>query len=290
MTDTLTPAATTERLVVEEIKGLAAAEAGSALFDAVWAGRRTGSGPAAVQHVPVNIIRALEHGGGYASGAWAGRHMVGALLGFVGFHDGQCVMHSHILGVLPDGRSRGVGYELKQHQRRWCLERGIQRVVWTFDPLVSRNAYFNLAKLGAVGGGYEVNFYGSMADDFNAGDETDRLCAVWDLDSPRAVRAAGLGRLDREPVSRSGLEVPARLEVGPSGEPVIYDTNGAPRLRCQVPGDIVALRGSDAALAREWRFALRTTLGAAVGDGYVATGMSRTGWYVLERPAAENGG
>jgi len=285
MTDTLSPAPVTDRLVVREIRGLAAAEASASLFDAVWAGDGDGAQSTGPQQVSVNIIRALEHGGGYASAAWVGGHMVGALLGFVGFHHRQFVMHSHILGVLPPGRSRGVGFALKQHQRQWSLDRGIGRIVWTFDPLVSRNAYFNLVKLGAVGGRYEINFYGSMADDINAGDETDRMVAVWDLDSPRAVRAATRGTQPPALAEAAPSDAHRWLEVGSAGEPVVHDTDGNARLCCQVPEDIVALRRKDGPLAREWRFALRATLGTAVREeGFTATGMSRSGWYVLERP------
>jgi predicted GNAT superfamily acetyltransferase len=77
------------------------------------------------------------------------------------------------------------------------------------------------------------------------------------------------------------------LEVGSAGEPVVHDTDGNARLCCQVPEDIVALRRKDGPLARQWRFALRATLGTAVREeGFTATGMSRSGWYVLERPGA----
>src|SRR5207237_5804729 len=99
-------------------------------------------------------------------------------------------MHSHILGVVPQNERHGLGFDLKQHQRQWCLARGVKVIEWTTDPLVRRNAYFNLTKLGAEAPEYFVNFYGQMRDGINAGEESDRLLIRWHLDSDRAAAAA----------------------------------------------------------------------------------------------------
>src|SRR5262249_19079167 len=97
---------------------------------------------------------------------------------------------SHITGVDRTGQSAGVGYALKQHQRAWALARGIPAVRWTYDPLVRRNAYFNLHKLGAAAREYLPDFYGAMDDGTNTGDTTDRLYVSWEPTSPAAVAAA----------------------------------------------------------------------------------------------------
>ena len=113
-------------------------------------------------------------------------------------------------------RCAGVGFELKQHQRRWCLERGVKTIEWTTDPLVRRNAYFNLTKLGARASDYLVNFYGAMTDGLNAGEESDRLLISWELESRRAaVGSRGTRR-------RAGHRTPAtrwscRRAVGRAG-------------------------------------------------------------------------
>ncbi len=60
-------------------------------------------------------------------------------------------MHSHMLAALPGPAARGVGYALKLAQRAQALDQGIHLVRWTFDPLVARNAWLNLGKLGAIG-------------------------------------------------------------------------------------------------------------------------------------------
>ena len=98
--------------------------------------------------------------------------------------------------MLSANSRRNVGYALKLHQRAWALQRGIATITWTFDPLVRRNAYFNLAKLGVRATRYLPNFYGAMQDPINAGDDTDRLLVDWDLASPpkRPDRGHALAR------------------------------------------------------------------------------------------------
>jgi len=248
------------------------------LFAVVWG--RPGEPP-----IESDILKALAHSGSYIAGAFAQGRLIGGLVGWLGGDPRhELHMHSHILGVLPDREARGLGFELKQHQRRWCLEREVMVMEWTTDPLVRRNVYFNLTKLGAEAPNYFVNFYGEMLDGINAGDESDRLLIRWRLDSARAESAAE-GR-PREPDAERLRDwgSDAILAVGPSGEPVMTDSP-ARVLICQVPEDIVALRRSDPTLARAWRAALREALGGAMDRGYAITGAARSGWYVLESTA-----
>jgi predicted GNAT superfamily acetyltransferase len=248
------------------------------LFAVVWG--RPGEPP-----LESDVLKAMAHSGSYVAGAFAQGRLIGGLVGWLGGDPrDELHMHSHILGVLPDREARGLGFELKQHQRRWCLEREVMVMEWTTDPLVRRNVYFNLTKLGAEAAKYFVNFYGDMQDGINTGDESDRLLIRWRLDSDRAESAAE-GR-QREPDAERLRDwgSDAILAVGPSGEPVMTDSS-ARVLICQVPEDIVALRGSDPTLARAWRAAAREALGGAMDRGYAITGATRSGWYVLESTA-----
>jgi predicted GNAT superfamily acetyltransferase len=246
------------------------------LFAALWG--RPGEPP-----INSDVLKALSHSGNYVVGAFQEGRMVGGLVGWLGgdpIH--ELHMHSHILGVVPDLEARGLGFELKQHQRRWCLERDVKIVEWTTDPLVRRNGYFNLTKLGARAPEYLVNVYGEMKDEINAGEQSDRLLIRWFLDSPGAERARD-GRAAEPNVHdlmAGGADV--LLSVGVSGEPVDYSLSMGTKLLCQVPDDIVALRRYDAALARSWRLALREVMTSALARGYEITGATRSGWYVLE--------
>jgi predicted GNAT superfamily acetyltransferase len=94
-------------------------------------------------------------------------------------------LHSHMLAVLESHRNRGLGVQLKWEQRRDALTRGIRRMEWTFDPLEIKNAFLNIHRLGATASEYRVDFYGVSSSRLQGGLPTDRLLAVWDLDSQR---------------------------------------------------------------------------------------------------------
>ncbi|HZD01558.1 MAG TPA: GNAT family N-acetyltransferase [Actinomycetes bacterium] len=243
-----------------------------------------------VQQAPCTpqLLRALAHSGNYVAGARLEGRIVGGAVAFLQRDRDGLALHSHITGVSAAAQGRSVGFALKQHQRAWALARGIPRVNWTFDPLVRRNAWFNLVKLGAEGVEYLPDFYGRMADGINAGDETDRCLVSWRLESDRAVAAAE-GRAatpSLEALRAAGATVV--LAEGRDGRPAESEpADRASTLLAWVPQDVVALRASDPALALQWRRALRTTMGSAMRRGFVAAGMTRSGWYLLERSRRE---
>lgn len=249
------------------------------LFAEIWG--RPGEPP-----INSDVLKALAHSGNYVCGAYADTRLVGGLVGwFGGVPPHELHLHSHILGVIEGSEAHGLGFELKQHQRRWCLEREVKVIEWTTDPLVRRNAYFNLTKLGAEAHRYLVNVYGEMTDGINAGEESDRLLISWRLDSQSAeAAAAGRGPEPRLDQLRQGgaQEV---LVVGPAGEPVATTSSSLSSSRvllCQVPDDIVSLRRTEPSLARDWRVALRKAFTEAIDAGYQVSGATRSGWYVLE--------
>ena len=134
--------------------------------------------------VPAEVIRSNAHVNGYGAMATSGADIIGAALGIFGRDQHGFYLHSYVAGVKEERRDGSVGFALKQHQRSWALAHGLTRITWTFDPLVRRNAFFNLVKLGAVAVGFHRDFYGSMRDGVNAGDRSDRI----------VVEAASRGR------------------------------------------------------------------------------------------------
>jgi predicted GNAT superfamily acetyltransferase len=242
----------------------------SALLEAVWG--RTDEG------VPANsdILRGLVHAGGAVTTASSPDGvLVGAAVLGIAAPAGST--YSLIAAAAPDSRDRGIGQAVKLAQRAWALARGYRTMVWTFDPLVGRNARFNLAKLGAWAGEYELSFYGRMTDAINGTDETDRLVATWVLDSRRVV-AATEGTADDPDGPAAGAEVVAS---GPDGDPMLVRDEDA--LWCRVPRDVVALRGTRPDEAAAWRAAVRRALVPALAGGLAATHMTRSGWYQLTK-------
>ncbi|HVH63127.1 MAG TPA: GNAT family N-acetyltransferase [Candidatus Dormibacteraeota bacterium] len=262
---------------IRELRDIDDLRALAELFAVIWG--RPGDPP-----VSAEVLKALAHSRNYVTGAFRDGRLVGGLVGWFGGLPDDTHLHSHILGVLPDSEARGLGFELKQHQRRWCLDRGVTIIEWTTDPLVRRNAYFNLTKLGARAAEYMANVYGVMGDEINAGEESDRLLIRWQLDSSQA-EAAAAGQ-PKEPDLQS-LHAEIMLEPDAEHRPSLKTSRGSSRvLMCRVPEDIVELRRHDRGLAREWRLALRHAFTDALDAGYEITGANRSGWYVLETRAS----
>jgi predicted GNAT superfamily acetyltransferase len=227
-----------------------------------------------------HVLRALELTGNYVSGAFAsGGSLVGASVAFAALAE-ERELHSHITGVLPRHQGSGAGVALKLHQRWWALERNIETITWTFDPLVRRNAAFNLARLGATAGPYLENLYGSMDDDLNRDDESDRLFVRWSLLDP-VVEAASAGTPLRIPVPPA---LPQALRPGPDGAPLVSlaEGPGCRSFSCAVPDDIQMLRAGNLELAKAWRLAVRQVLGGALSGGGRLLGLDGSGDYVVE--------
>jgi predicted GNAT superfamily acetyltransferase len=255
-----------EPIEVRPLHSLAEVRAAAQLFDRIWQERRVMGAP---------LLRAMAAHGGQVLGAFDGDVLVGALVGLVGLtEDGRPVLHSHITGVAPETQHKGVGFLLKRAQRDWCLARRIDVITWTMDPMVARNARFNLHKLGAIGSAFHRDYYGPMDDAFNRGDRSDRLEILWELRSDRVARALG-----------AGLPEPELHGAG-----VVVDVGGhvrdldRPRLLVRLPNAYHALREADPAGARTWRDAVADALEGHLARGYRATGFSREAEaYVLER-------
>ena len=280
-------AAKAARVVVRELASLTELAAAVELFDEIWA-PSPGS-----PSVGVDLLRALTKAGNYAAGAHdaASGELLGACVGFFG-PPSHAELHSHIAGVRSGGLGRSVGFALKVHQRAWCLRRDVRLVAWTYDPLIRRNAFFNLVKLGARPREYLRNFYGVMDDVINGGTETDRMLVHWDLRSADATDAvAGRPRPASFAAERARGAVVA-LSAGPDGLPVpqrpLAAGSGPRVLLVGVPADIEAMRRSDPAGAAAWRTALRDVLSPLLGGGARVTGFDRDGWYVVSREGTRN--
>lgn len=215
------------------------------LFDRVWAVKTM---------VSPEIIIAAVHNGAYASIARVAGEVVGAAFALVGqplAGHAALNLHSHAAGVLPEASGSGIGEAIKRHQWRWARDHGFATITWTFDPLVRRNAYFNLVKLGVRVLGYHTNFYGELHDGINAGEQSDRLLVCWDVvGAEEGSSGAAIGAVEGD---------------------VLIDT----------PSDIEVLRLHDRAAAHEWRMRQRTSF-RQVEDWSVA-GLTESYSYVLRR-------
>jgi predicted GNAT superfamily acetyltransferase len=210
------------------------------------------------QRLDREVIRALAVSGNVPWGAFADDELIGFVLGWAGVDGDGLHVHSHMLAAVPDRRHAGVGYALKLAQRAQALEQGITLMRWTFDPLVARNAWFNLGKLGAAIDGFARAFYGDMADAINLGERSDRFVVAWDL-AREPGPWAGSVPADAPTVLRADVREgdPRPLPSG-SAEPLVL---------LEIPREYHDLRAAHPELGRSWRDAVAEAAEACFDRG-----------------------
>ena len=240
----------------------------------VWPGSET-------EIVPTHMLITAIHNGGIVLGAFSGEIMVGFNFGFPGLDmlpDGPHPKHcSHMLGVHPDWRDSGVGFALKRAQWQMVRHQGLDHITWTYDPLLSRNAYLNIAKLGTVCNTYRRSEYGDLRDDLNAGLPTDRFQVDWWLNTARVERRLSRrsrGALKLDQFTKAELQPLYTLHTGTDGlprPPERFSPINAALLLAEIPSDFMALKANDFALARDWRFFTREVFEITFEEGYLIT-------------------
>ncbi len=240
----------------------------------VWPGSET-------DVVPAHMLITAIHNGGLVAGAFVDGQLIGFVFGFPGIEftpDGPRPKHcSHMMGIHPMHRDSGVGFALKRAQWQMVRHQGVDHITWTYDPLLSRNAYLNIAKLGAVCNTYRRSEYGEMRDGLNAGLPSDRFQVDWWVHTRRVERR--LGKRPRRPLkldnfSKADLQPLYSLQPQAEGwfrpPEHVAPLDGKLTL-AEVPTDFGALKEADFSLARDWRFFSRELFETAFSTGYIIT-------------------
>jgi predicted GNAT superfamily acetyltransferase len=275
---------------------------------------------------------ATREAGSIWVGAFDGSKLVGFAFGFLGLEHGQLILHSHMLAVREPYRNSHLGYRLKLAQRERALalrihdgrmEDGrtdesrnhdprmsdprtndlrvndlrmndlrIHEMTWTFDPLQSRNAHLNFAKLGVVSESYKVDFYGPETSSVLHRNGTDRLWVTWPLAS-RRVQERLLGKDNRAEILDALTTLTPLIRFNGDGKPVRTDLTAAlsrQRIAIEIPSDIGEVEGKYPALAQEWRQQTRWAFTEALKAGFLVAEFCRTvrgqqgpGVYLLEK-------
>ena len=242
--------------------------------------------------VPLTLAIALRAAGNIFVGAFDRDKLVGFAFGFLGREQGQATIHSHMLAVLDRYRHLKLGARLKQAQRERAIAMGVREMTWTFDPLQSRNAHFNFAKLGVVSDTYKVDFYGPETSSMLHRNGTDRLWVRWLLQSRRVQdRLAGRGARS-ETLDALKLLAPL-VRFNGDGRPAradLAESLSRQRVSIEIPGEILEVERADMGLAREWREATRWAFREATQAGFFAAEFCRSirgqqgpGAYLLQR-------
>ena len=216
---------------------------------------------------PKEVMIAANDNGGLVLGAFEDRKMVGFALTLVGYKGGSVYMYSHMTGVAKGHQSKGIGYLIKQKQREICLQRGFTFIAWTFDPLIARNASFNVKKLGVIARNYLVDYYGPMQDSINAGWPTDRFLCEWYIrpDVLRTVRTYGRHQL---------RDVHAVIKKRGNEPDVVCEDwdidTGAEWALVDIPRDVVGLKARRPEDGMRWRTSTREIFEAYFAAGHSA--------------------
>lgn len=251
-----------------------------------------------IEIVPAHMLLAALHNGGILIGAWDQKILVGFVFGFAGFKkvsEGITLQHcSHMLGVHPDYRDTGLGFKLKRAQWQMVRQQGLDKITWTYDPLLSRNAYLNIAKLGAVCNTYHPNYYGELRDQINDGLYTDRFIVDWWINTTRVKSRLGnsprkrldlahylsaeIPRVNETKLNKAGLIVPQSSNISISSIPLLL---------VEIPADFQKIKIADPGLALQWRLHTRSLFEDMFSSGYLVTdfvylsGSQPRSYYVL---------
>ncbi len=265
--------------------------------------------------VPAHLLLAAVHNGGVAVGAFIpsggeasdpregpAKEMVGFVFGFPGIYttpDGPRAKHcSHMLGVLSAYRDRGLGFALKRAQWQMVRHQGLDRITWTFDPLLSRNAYLNITRLGGVCNTYLRDAYGQMRDNLNFGLPSDRFQIDWWINTARVERRLSSkprGALDLAHFLPAGARIinPAKpmagewiqpSEAGPDPE-AAFEQQAL--LLLEIPPNFLSLKQDRPDIALAWRLHTRSWFEDLFQRGYLITdfihlpGKTARSFYVL---------
>jgi len=238
--------------------------------------------------IPVNELVNIQKNGGIVLGAFMNKKMIGFAFGFAGIKDKTLIHNSRMVAVLPQYRNSSIAYRLKIAQRNFVRKQGIKLMTWTFDPLQSINAYFNIRKLGVIVREYYVNLYGMHSSVLNKGLETDRFLAEWDIHKKfKSSKVQEFKSISNNKLlvnltryNKKGLLVCGKPKLNLKSK----------RLLVEIPSDIMSLKKADMKLARDWRLKTREIFTSYFKKGYIINdfisqeeGGKRHGFYVLTR-------
>ena len=263
-----------DAIVVRPVTTLAEFQACVKLQEEVW-------GPGYTDRVPASLLQVAAHVGGIVIGAFKKGELIGMVFGFSGFDGDERVHWSHMLAVRDLARDLGIGRQLKEAQRDTLAQRGVTRISWTFDPLVAKNAFFNLNRLGARVVRYVNDMYGTSTSPLHHGMPTDRLIVTVD---PRAA-APTHTVVDCEPPRQPMLTIALR-----AGDVAVNTAVPPPSLWIEVPSDVQLVREHAPEAVAAWRHAVRNHFAWALDHGYTVQTLERDvnasrAFYLLSRDA-----
>lgn len=254
-------------------------------------------GPGYDEVVPVPILAVTVKRGGILLGAFApqdrdapSERLIGFVYSIAGLKDGKPMQWSHMLGVVPEFRSDGIGKRLKALQRERAIALGLDLIEWTFDPMQAMNAHLNFTKLGVVVEEYEENVYGESRSPLHRGNPTDRFVAEWHIREPHVQRRLNPGSIAiRTHEVADAPRVNRAQPIGDFHECASLDLEAdGRRVIVEIPMGFTDMLARAPELALTWRMTTRHIFTTYFSRGYRAVDFmldrpARTGAYLLAR-------
>ena len=241
--------------------------------------------------VAAEVMLVTQKSGGVVLGAFIKGQMAGFIYSLLARRNGRIIHWSHMMGVLPAYRSQGLGLQLKIAHRRLALDRGIKSICWTFDPLQSRNASLNLARLSGRVEEYVVDYYGRFESMIERGLPSDRFVVNWPIAS-KGVESSLSGRKPNKEIPElPRINLTAGNEQGFLVNRKIDLRGHEPAFLVAIPPNTDQMRAEALTLARRWRFQARKIFQHYLSnayhiDGFLAEGRDGPGrrcCYLLRR-------
>jgi len=234
------------------------------------------------------VLSVTQKYGGVVLGAVAKGKLLGFLYAFLARYHGRAIHWSHMMAVETAYRDQSLGFRMKLAHREFALHDGIKSICWTYDPLQSRNAALNIARLGARVEEYLPDCYGRFPSVLEQGLPSDRFVVNWHVGTARVAR-----RLLRPCLRPASLNLPRINETRRNKQGFIENCGTsfpfrAPRLLLEIPANTDEMRVRALKLARQWRLETRRMFQRAFASGYqvvdfvsAGTGDDRRAFYVL---------
>ncbi len=193
--------------------------------------------------------------------------VVGFVFSIAGFRDRVPIHWSELMGVMPDYRNHGLGRQMKLKQRELCLAAGVDHIEWSYDPMVARNAHFNINLLGVDIIDYIPDFYLSTGSKIHTL-KMDRTIADWNLNSAEVIARLGT-RIAPLPTEN------AAILNNPDGSTKLDSLAPGVTVRVEIPADIWAIAADDHEAANAWQSGVRASFTNALAAGFTVTGFFR---------------